>query len=181
MIEHDQLRRLASLVKQRNAVDQEIAAVLNRPAHTGRFGEFIAARIFRIALLDSASHKGIDGHFTDGNLVGKSVDVKFYTKHYGLLDINPDSPPDFYLVIVGPITQPESSRGTTSPWIISSVFLFDASDLVQQLNERGVKIGIATSVARRFWDKAEIYPQPSNPTLRLTPDQRSSIEMFGAQ
>ncbi len=180
MIEYDQLHQLSLLVKQRNAVDQEIAGVLDRPALPGHFGEFVAARIFRIALLDSASHKGIDGHFTDGHLVGRSVDVKFYPKNEGLLDINPRFPAEFYLVITGPRTQAVSSRGRTRPWIISSVFLFDASDLVEQLNERGVKIGIATSVARRFWDKAEIYPRPNNPTLNPTKDQRSLLQMFGA-
>ena len=179
MIEHDQLRRLASLVKQRNAVDQEIAAILNRPALTGHFGEFVAARIFRIALLESASHKGIDGHFTHGPLAGRSVDVKFATKNDGLLNMNLNAPPDFYLVITGPRTQPVSSRGTTSPWVISSVFLFDASDLLQRLNKRGVKIGIATSVARYFWDEAEIYPRPGNPVLRPTSEQRSLLDMFG--
>ena len=179
MIERDQLRRLASLVKQRNAVDQEITGVLGRPALTGHLGEFIAARVFQIALLESASHKGIDGHFTNGPLAGRSVDVKFYTKNEGILDITLNAPPDFYLVMTGPRTQAESSRGTTRPWVISSVFLFDASDLVHRLNRRGVKIGIATSVARHFWDDAEIYPRPSNPVLRPTPEQRSLLEMFG--
>ena len=181
MIERDQLRRLASLVKQRNAVDQGIAAILGRPALTGHLGEFIAARVFGIALLESASHKGIDGHFTAGSLAGRSVNIKFATKNDGLLNMNLDSPPDFYLVMTGPRTQPVSSRGTTSPWVISSIFLFDASDLLQRLDKRGVKIGIATSVARHFWDEAEIYPRPSNHKLRLTLDQRSLIEMFGEQ
>ena len=181
MIERDQLRRLASLVKQRNAVDQEIAGVLGRPAHTGHLGEFIAAHVFRIALLESASHKGIDGHFTARPLAGRSVNIKFATKNDGLLNMNLDSPPDFYLVMTGPRTQPASSRATTSPWVISSVFLFDAPDLVQRLIERGVKIGIATSVARRFWGEAEIYPRQSNHALRLTPEQRSWIKLFGAQ
>ena len=179
MIERDQLRRLASLIKQRNAVDQGIAATLGRPALTGHLGEFIAARVFGIALLESASHKGIDGHFTAGPLSARSVNIKLASKNDGLLNINLDSPPDFYLVMTGPRTQPASSRGTTSPLVISSVFLFDASVLVERLNERGVKIGTATSVARRFWDEAEIYPRPSNPVLRPTSEQRALLEMFG--
>ena len=181
MIEHDRLRRLSSLVKQRNAVDQEISAILDRPAHTGHLADFIAARIFQIALLESASHKGMDGHFTDGPLAGRSVNIRFASKNDGLLNMNLDSPPDFYLVMTGPKTQPASSRGTTSPWVISSAFLFDASDLLQRLNKRGVKIGIATSVARYFWDEAEIYPRPSNPVLRPTSEQRSLLDMFREQ
>ena len=181
MIERGQLRRLASLIKQRNAVDQGIAAILDRPAHTGHLGEFVAARVFGIALFESASHKGMDGHFTDGPLAGRTVDVKYATKNDGLLNVNRDAPPDFYLVMTGPRTQPVSSRGTTSPWIISSVFLFDASDLIQRLKERGVKIGIATSVARHFWDDAEIYPRPSNHALKPTSEQVSLLEMVGDQ
>ena len=179
MIERDQLRRLASLVKQRNAIDREISAILDRPAHTGHLADFVAARVFQIALLESASHKGMDGHFVDGPLAGRSVNIKFASKNDGLLSMNLDSPPDFYLVMTGPKTQPASSRGTTSPWVISSVFLFDAADLLQRLNTRGVKIGIATSVARHFWDEAEIYPRPSNPVLRPTSEQRSLLDMFG--
>ncbi len=179
MSERNQLRRLASLIKQRNAVDQGIAAILDRPAHAGHLADFIAASVFRVALVESASQKGMDGHFTDGPLAGRSVNIRFASKNDGLLNVNLDSPPDCYLVMTGPRTQPVSSRGTTSPWVISSVFLFDASDLVRRLNERGVKIGIATSVARHFWDNAEIYPRPSNPMLRPTPEQRSLLEMFG--
>lgn len=115
MIERDHLQRLASLVKQRNAVDREIAQILGRPALPGHFGEFVASVIFGIALTDSASQKGIDGHFTDGPLAGRSVNVKFYTKNDGLLDVNADSPPDFYLVLAGPRTPAESSRGKTRP------------------------------------------------------------------
>lgn len=46
--------------------------------------------------------------------------------------------------------------------------------------ERGVRVGVATSVRRHFWDEAEIYPSPNNPALRLTPEQVSMIKMFRA-
>ena len=52
----DQLRRLASLLKQRNEVDKEIASIIDRPAHSGHIGKFVASVIFDIQLSSSASH-----------------------------------------------------------------------------------------------------------------------------
>ena len=164
-----QIQRLASLIKQRNAVEEEIAAIIGRPAHSGHIGEFVAARIFDIELVESASHKGIDGHFTRGRLAGKSVDVKKSSKNDGLLNVKLDTQPDFYLVLTGPRAPAASSRGTVQPWTIASVFLFDGPALVERLTESGVRIGEATSVRRHLWDDAEIYPSPRNPTLRLGP------------
>ena len=90
------LVRLAELLKQRNAVEQEITALIGRPVTTGHLGEYIASKIFRIALAESASQNGIDGHFLDGPLAGRSVNVKFYLKHDGLIAISPDALPGFY-------------------------------------------------------------------------------------
>ena len=78
MTGRDQLRRLASLIRQRNLVDGEIAATISRPAHPGHIGEFVVAAIFDIRLLESATHKGADGHFTHGPLAGRSVNIKKY-------------------------------------------------------------------------------------------------------
>ena len=175
----EDLQRLAFLIKQWNAVGTEIAAIIGRPAQPGHIGEFVAAAIFDVDLLESASHKGIDGHFTGGSLVGRSVNIKYSAKNDGLLNITLDNPPDYYLVLAGPKTPPISSRGTTRPWTISSVFLFNGSDLVGQLNERGVKIGVATSVANHLWHDAEIYPSQNNKVLKLTETQRTMIELLG--
>ena len=179
MAEHDQLRVLAALIAQRNAIDREISSIIGRPAHPGHIGEFVAARIFGIQLAESASQKGIDGHFARGWLAGKSVNVKKYSKGDSLLDVNPNAIPDFYLVLTGPRASAMSSRGSTHPWTIEVVFLFDGSALVQRLAMSGVKMGVATSVRRHLWDEAEIYPRPRNPDLRLTSEQISMIEMFG--
>ena len=172
------MQRLASLIKERNATEKDISAIIDRPATTGHIGEFVAAEIFDVKLLDSASHKGIDGHFTSGQLTGKSVDIKCYPKNEGVLGMTLDGHPDFYLVLTGPRTAELSSRGTIRPWTIESVFLFDGPALVQQLDELGVKISVATSVRHRFWDEAEIYPSQNNLALQPTPAQRSMIEMF---
>ena len=173
------LRRLASLIRQRNDVDREIATVIGRPAHPGHIGEFVASAIFGIKLHESATRKGEDGYFASGPLAGRSVNVKKSSTDEGLLNMGPDALPDFFLVLTGPRTSPASSRGTTQPWTIDSIFLFEATPLVEKLRERGVKVGVATSVRRHLWDEAMIYPLPRNPTLRLTLEQVSMIEMFG--
>ena len=179
MTARDQLRRLASLIEQRNLVEGEIAATIGRPAHPGHVGEFVAAAIFDIKLVESATHKGIDGHFTRGPLAGRSVNIKKYSLDQGLLDIRLDALPDFFLVLTGERTPATSSRGTTQPWSIETVYLLEAAPLVAQLRERGVKIGVATSVRRHVWDDAEIYPSPNGGTLRLSPEQVALIELFG--
>ena len=173
------LSRLGRLLKERNQVDKEIASIIGRPAHSGHIGKFVAARIFDIELPESATQKAIGGHFASGPLAGKSVNVRYSSKDDGTLNINRDSPPDFYLVLAGPRTPPQSSRGTTHPWVIESVFLFDGLALLKQLSEYGVKRGVATSVRRHLWDSAEVYPSPTNRALRVTQSQRAMLALFG--
>ncbi len=172
------LARLAELVKTKNAIDQEITAVIGRPALIGHSGEYIAAHIFHIALEESAVAKGIDGRFGAGGLAGSTVNIKWYAKLEGLLDLTPESLPDYYLVLAGPRSPAASSRGETRPWLIRSVFLFDARGLVDALGTRGVKLGIATSVARQYWDGAEIYPTQTNDRLVLSDEQRGALALF---
>ena len=174
------LRRLAELIESRNAVEREIAEIVGRPGEIGHVGEYIASEVFGIELLESASHRAIDGHFVGGPLAGRSVNIKWYGKAEGLLDITPEHLPDYYLVLAGPRTAAASSRGATRSWVIDSVFLFDTRKLMPQLEERGIKIGVATSVARRFWDDAEVYPARANDSLELTAEQRGMIRMFGS-
>ena len=177
----DELGRLAALIGQRNAIDDEIASIIGRPAHPGHVGEFVAAAIFDIRLLESASHKGIDGHFASGPLAGRSVDVKTTSKDDSILNVKADAGPDFYLVLAGPRTPPQSSRGATHPWIVESVFLFDGPELLEQLQANGVRIGVATSVRRHLWDSAEVYPSQTNRALRLTQGQRAMLALFGGR
>ena len=170
----NRMKHLASLIRHRNAVDKEIATVIGRPAQTGHIGEFIVAQVFDVELHASAVQKGSDGRFTNAPHEGKTVDIKYYSKLESSLDINTDSPPDFYLVLTGPRTNAASSRGTTRPWIIESAYLFDAAALISRLT---AKIGIATSVRREFWEEAEIYPR-SNPNFLLTQTQRDTLALF---
>jgi len=175
---HD-LEQLAEIIKRRNTVDDEVMAITERPALIGHTGEYIASRVFDIKLEESAAHKAIDGVFRKGKIVGKTVNIKWYGKLEGVLDITPKTLPDFYLVFTGPKTAATSSRGLTRPWIIANVFLFDAYELIRDLQERNVKIGIATSIANKFWESAEIYPTQINDDLVVSEAQRKAISLFG--
>jgi hypothetical protein len=172
------LVRLAELIRQRNAVERKITTVIGRPVTTGHLGEFIASKIFRIRLADSASKKDIDGQFRDGPLVGRSVNIKFYPKHDGLLALSPDTSSDFILVLAGPKSPAASSRGQFRPCVIESVFLFDTAVLVASLKRRGVKFGPATSIRQHYWEAAEIYPLQRSNLLVLSEEQRLLLALF---
>lgn len=174
----ENLVRLAELIGTRNAVTGQIAALIGRPAQIGHVGEYIASRIFGISLEESASQKGIDGHFIEGQLTGRSVNIKWFTKQDGLLDLTPDALPDFYLVLTGPKTGATSSRGKIRPWVIKAAYLFRARELVDTLRSLGVKLGVATSVRQPFWHEAEIYSTQRNSQLVLSKEQRRLLALF---
>lgn len=172
------LAKLANLIKARNAIDDQIAAFIDRPASIGHIGEFIASRVFGIALEESAVTKGHDGHFSDGPLAGKTVNVKFYGKREHLLDVNPAGIPDYYLVLTGPKAASMTSRGGMRPMVIESVYLFESGPLLSVLRERKVTLGVATSVVKGLWEDAEVYPTPRNPALILTGEQCRTLALF---
>ncbi len=174
----DDLEKLVVLIRQRNEVEVEITRIIGRPAQIGHLGEYIAAKVFRIVLASSASEKGHDGRFEEGPLKGRTVNVKWYAKRESLLDIEPRSLPDFYLVLTGPYEPAASSRGTSRPWLITSVFLFDGPRLVDELAKAGVKVGIATSVRKQLWNAAELWPNQRNTMLPLTDEQRNLLGLF---
>lgn len=174
----DKLVLLSQLLEVRNALDGVIAGLIGRSAQSGHMGEYLAQEIFGVQLHNTAVHKGSDGVFRGGALDGCSLNVKWYPKNEGLLDVNPDHGCDYYLVLTGPRSPAQSSRGTTRPWVIEAVYLFKAQELIAELKRSGVKIGVATSVKRALWDAAEIYPTPRNLALVLTDEQRSSLALF---
>lgn len=145
---------------------------------SGHLGEWVAARIFDIELEPSAVAAGIDGHFRSGPLQGQTVNVKWYLKREGLLDTSESTVLDYYLVLCGPQSAATSSRGTTRPWCIEAVFLFDARQLRSEQIMRGVKRGVASSVIKQQWIAAEIYPSPVNVALTITPQQANQLKLF---
>jgi hypothetical protein len=154
------LQRLADLLRRRNALDDEIAQIIGRPALPGHIGEFIAAEVFDIQLAESASTPGYDGVFRSGPLAGETVNVKLQTRRDGTLDI-PAQVPDRLLVLAGRAVPPGSSAGTRRPMEIAEVFLFDAVGLVDRLHTRGVAVGTATSVTGGEWERARLWPEPA--------------------
>jgi hypothetical protein len=173
----DDLEGLAALLRERNRIDARIGDLLGRPMTSGHAGEWIAAKIFDIQLEASASAAAIDGRFRAEPLAGKSVNVKWYLKREGLLDMTPSPDLDYYLVFTGPNAKAGDLKGLR-PWVISSVYLFDAQELQAEQMERGVKVGIASSVTQRQWVSAEIYPNATNGRLNLTDTQRRQLALF---
>jgi len=174
------LAQLAALIRRRNQLEQEITALIGRPAQLGHLGEYIAAHTFDIVLEQSAAQKGFDGRFADGPLQGRTVNIKWYAVRQSILDINTSAPPEYFLVLTGPKSAMLSSRNQTRPWRIDHVFIFDASQLIEHLQQSGVVIGVATSVRKLWWDAAEIFPQPRCPLLLLSDAQCAMLKLFGS-
>jgi hypothetical protein len=170
--------RIAELLRGRNALDEEIASVVGRPMTSGHLGEWLAHKIFAIELEPIAVAAAIDGRFTSGPLTGRTVNVKWYLKREGLLDVTESDTLDYYLVLTGPASPALTSRGGTRPWCIESVYLFDAKQLLAQLRARGVKTGVASSVRSEQWAAAEIFPKSTNPLLVVAPAQAALLGLF---
>lgn len=49
---------------------------------------------------------------------------------------------------------------------------------MDDLKLSGVKIGVATSVRKHLWEKAEIYPAVQNDLLPLSQAQRDMLALF---
>ncbi len=125
-----------------------------------------------------ANEKGIDGRFKTGALEGKTVNIKFYTKNQRGLDISQTPPrPDYFLVMTGEYSSANSSKGTSRPWVISNVYIFNSEKLINTLKEE-VKIWVNTSVRKDLWDNAEIYPTPNNKEFQLSDEQKEKIKLF---
>ena len=174
----EELRRIANLLNERNRIDGEIAEHIGRPMTSGHLGEWIAAEIFDVRLKQSASAAAWDGHFRLGPLRGRSVNVKWYLRREGILDLTSPLMPDDYLVMTGPTGAATSSLGGTRPWRIDSVYLFDAMELRDDVLARGRKVGTASSVRAALWGQAEIYPEPVTPRWVLKEDQVEALRMF---
>jgi hypothetical protein len=177
-VETDSLARAAALLRERNAIDAELARLIHRPMTSGHLGEWIAAQVFDIELEASAVAAAIDGRFRSGPLQDRTANVKWYLKREGLLDTTDSTALDYYLVLTGPPSAAASSRGATRPWCIDAVFLFETRQLRSEQIMRGVKRGVASSVTRQQWAAAEIYPSAANPQLVVTPQQAEHLRLF---
>jgi len=174
----DDLPRVAELLHERNRINDQIAAIMERPMTSGHLGEWIAAQVFDIELERSATTTAFDGRFRSGPLQGRTVNVKWYLKREGLLDMTTSETLDDYLVMTGPVSAAVSSHSQTRPWQIHSVYLFDAHRLRADLFARGRSIGTASSIRTELWKQAEIYPTPANTRMSLTDRQVEALQLF---
>lgn len=172
------IKRLSDLLRKYNEIGDAIAGVIGRPAERGHVGEYIAAHIFNITLERSARKRARDGRFNVGTLAGHTVNVKWYGKEEGVLDLQARGAPDYYLALTGPAGSADSSRGATRPWVIVSAYLFDTRRLLEDLRARRVKIRTGSSIRRALWTAAEVYPEPQNTTLTLSKEQRDLLALF---
>ena len=94
---------------------------------SGHLGEWVASTVFGVELERSASAAAVDGRFVGGPLRGRSVNVKWYLKREGLLDMTESVELDHYLVLAGPAArlgrrEAASDRGASprstcsTPW-----------------------------------------------------------------
>ena len=176
----EQIQALVELLAKRNATDERISRLIQRPATRGHIGEFIAAHVFDIRLMESATNKAIDGVFCSGPLAGRSVDVKFYGKQEGLLAINEDAQPDYFLVLTGPKAAAVSSRGSKRLLVIDHVYLFEGKALAEDLRRRQVKFGVAASIRSATWEAAEVFPRQRNSLHPLSEGQRQMLALFAS-
>jgi len=173
------LPRLAELLKARNTVESNIATLIGLPVNIGSVGDYIASTIFGITHEEPTSHRVIYDRFSCGPLAGHTVDVQWHARREGDLSLKTDTPLDYYLIMTGPKAGVNTARSLVNPWVIESVFLFDARELLTALHERGVQIGSRTSVIAELWDRAEIYPHQHNKRLILSEEQRQLLALFG--
>ena len=184
------LKRLADLIRKHNINGKEITEIINKGAKIGDVEEFIAHQIFYIDLEKSGNNKGSDGKFTKPSpLDGNSVNIKWYVEQGASvsLDLPGNLPenlseakdlPCYYLVFTGAKSKDDSFKKKSWSWSIDNVFLFEARSLIGRLRKRAIKIGTQTSILISEWKKAQIYPVPSKPPLKLTKDQENKIELF---
>ena len=162
------LAALAELLRARHSIDDEIATLIDQTATSGNIGEVVAASIFDIELAVSGVNPGYDGHFRSGWLAGSTVNVKAYAERTGILDISPH-PCDWYLVLMGP-PRASMEKGRSLPFRIAGMYLFDIQAVKAVLTAAGLRIGVASSVRKVYWEAAEIYPNPA-PEAVLIPDE----------
>lgn len=172
----ERLANLADLLGQRDVVERRIAAITGRSARQGDVGEFIAACVFDIELAVTAVQAGHDGWFRSGPLRGRTVNIKTYGSAADGIDVSLHAC-DYYLVLSGLRKTPGAVQHHR--WSISAVYLFDRQRLLAEFTNRGVKVGIATSLRVGDLAASRLYPVPGpSALLSLTEKQVAMLALF---
>jgi len=66
------------------------------------------------------------------------------------------------------------------PWVIESVYLFGSRRLIPQLRQLGLKIGVAISVRKQFWEDSMIFPARQDRSMELTAHRIAALRLFSA-
>jgi hypothetical protein len=162
------LAEVAALLRERNALDARLGQILGRPPEKGHLGEWIASQIFDIQLETSASHKAIDGRFRAGLLAGHTVNIKWFLKREGGLDMTESPDLDYYLVLTGPTTAALSSRGMTRPAVITAVYLFAAMQRASTTSRADPAGSSTCSASLGCTCNTSTKPPPGNHKTRST-------------
>lgn len=172
----EKIEEFSQLIHQRNEIDHKIVKYIEWPAEKGHIAEWIASKVFPIELNGNSNQPEYDGVFNSGSLKGKFVDIKYHAVNNHLLNINSKLTNDVYLLVfTGPYETAQSSRDKDRPFCISNIYLFNENELYMELKDR-VKISVATSVKKKYWDENEIYPNSKkNLDIELN---REAIELF---
>lgn len=172
-----ELRQMAGLLRARNAIDDVIATITDRPVNPGHLGEWIAARIFP----SNSSSRPLPGPSTaafDRSCRGRGGEREVVRQARGCAGHD-----GAFVSRLLPRAD-RSALGRTHltryhPPTHDRVGLpFPAAKLAETIRDTGLKLGIATSVRNALWDAAEVYPEQCNPELPLSPQQRHLLALF---
>ena len=172
----EQIKEFSELINQRNEIDHKIVKYTRRPAEKGHIAEWVASKAFPINLNERGNQSEYDGIFNSGDLKGKYVDIKYHAVNNHIMNINSKLTSEVYLLVfTGPYESAQSSKGKDRPFCISNIYLFNENELYEKL-KNWVKISVATSVRKTYWEEKEIYPNnKENFDLELN---REVIELF---
>ena len=172
----EKIKEFAQLINQRNEIDYKIEDYIRWPAEKGHIAEWIASKAFPITLNNKGNQSEYDGVFNSGSLKGKRVDIKYLAVNNHIININNKLTSEVYLLVfTGPYEAAQSSRDKVRPFCISNIYLFNENELYMELKDK-VKVGIATSVRKKYWEENEIYPNnKENLDIELN---REVVELF---
>ena len=173
------LKQLSSLLVRRNAIDEKITALIGRPAIRGHVGEWIAQEIFKVKAGKIRESEGLRRPVYRRSAGRTDGECEVVRQARGAARHQSSQRPGQYLVLTGPKAEATTSKGQTRPLVITEVFLFDASALVEQFKVQKRRLGVAASVRQHEWKTARVYPKAApGARLTLTDAQREALKLF---
>lgn len=169
----EDLYRLAQLLQQRTIAEHQIALQVGRSPSQGEIVEYILRNLLQITQDSSVQH---DGRFTEGELAGRLVEIKYFTDGLSLEALRHalDKPqPDYYLLAVGASLAQKQALMCPNALTIEAIYLLSASELASLLTSVSGK-----RASEALLEPFQIYPEPRNPLICLSEEQRDVLERF---